>query len=305
MQTPYSRVGTPARGWRKCVTTHTQNTKHARQMVPKRMKRESELFRGISWHLVKEPGVLGSFSTALDELTGRNPGGRSIGYNIPRVQGSFKHTPRQACLAPPDCFPGWMDQWLPLPLPLKCGKITLSILISSALLITCVLCTRVQWKEEANGKKNKTKQKCRGLRKMEGLSISPRDWAMRFLSLCRERIFFMLFGRRSFKSSPISLGRSRWPWRLPQPGSCSEGWALGSVHVPLTTGPYFHIGVFVCLFVWGILVGWLVWFWFVFLFSLFCCLFGGRKQLSVRPCWYFFLKENINSWTPPGDLGRW
>lgn len=213
-------------------------------MVPNRMKWEFELFWGTNWHLVKKPGVLSYFSTALGELMGWIRGRRSIGYNIPRAQRNFKHRLWHACLAPPDCFPGWMDQWLPLPLPLKCGKMMLSILISSALLITYVLCTQVQRKEEGNGKK----QKCRGLWKMKRLSIFPWAQAMRFLSLCREWIFFMLFGLRSFKSSPISLGWLWWPWWLPQPGSCSEGRALDSVHYPLTTVPYFHIGV--VLFVW-------------------------------------------------------
>lgn len=55
-----------------------------------------------------------------------------------------------AYLAPTGCFPDWTDQQLPPPRSLKCWKMMLSVVFSSALLITCVLHTWVQLKGEGH-----------------------------------------------------------------------------------------------------------------------------------------------------------
>lgn len=115
--------------------------------------------------------------------------------------------------------------------------------------------------------------------KIKRLSICPQEWAVRFLFLCRRLVFFMSFGPSSFKSSPSSFGWSQWPWCLPE---LHQGQTLGSVHMPLTHASPCHMPV---------LPHWGVFFW-------------RQRTTQHQTLGTFFLKENVNSLTPPRDLDK-
>lgn len=119
------------------------------------------------------------------------------------------------------------------------------------------------------GGRSRKQQKYHRLWKRERLAICPQDWTMGFLCLCRRRIFFMFFGPRFFKPSPTSLEQLWW--------SCGEGQTLGSLHMPHNHAAcwYSHIRVFL-----------------------------EAEKTQHQTLLTFFLKENINIWTPPRDLDK-
>lgn len=169
------------------------------------------------------------------------------------------------------CFPDWTCQKLPSS-SFKCWKAMLSITISSAFLSTYVLHTRVQLKGEGH-KNNRNSTDTENKRRS---SICPQEWAVRFMFLCRRLIFFMSFGPHFFKPSSHLL----WVVAV----ALTAAWAAsrGKLWAQFTClSQPCHMLI---LPHWGF--------------------FWRQRTTQHQTLRTFFLKENINSWTPPRDLDK-
>lgn len=87
-----------------------------------------------------------------------------------------------AYLTPTDCLPNCTDQQLPPLLSLKCWKMMLSVVIASALLITCVL-------GQIKGVRSWKQQKYHRLWKVKRLSICCQDGQWGFCLYAEGNIF--------------------------------------------------------------------------------------------------------------------
>lgn len=171
-----------------------------------------------------------------------------------------------AYLAPTGCFPDWTDQQLPPPRSLKCWKMMLSVLFFQC--IANYMC--IAYMGPIKGGRSWKQQKYHRLWKRKRLAVCPQDWTMGFLCLCRRRIFFMFFGPCFFKPGPTSLEQLWW--------SCSKGQTLGSIHTPLTIMLHADTPT--------------------------SGVFWRQRATQHQTLLTFFLKENINIWTPPRDLDK-